>query len=243
MIKIAICDDDTEELKHIHDMINMWASSHGSTIRIYSFEKGESLLNSVIIDNAYDLYILDILMPEVDGIELGAKLRTQETSGYDVPIIYLTSSPEFAVESYEVRAFYYFLKPVAYKKFDKILTEAVQHVEKTRAHTLPVRTKSGTCSVTYDEVCYIILENRALSYVCFDRKLTGMTIPGSFKAATIQLASEPQFFPCGTSILVNLGQIKTINKNELTFSNDARLVIPRNSAKSLYKAWLDFWLE
>ncbi|MBR1740687.1 MAG: response regulator transcription factor [Lachnospiraceae bacterium] len=243
MIKIAICDDDTEELKHIQDMIDMWTSSHGCTIHAYPFEKAEALINQVIIDNRYDLYILDILMPEMNGIELGSKLRTVETAGHDTPIIYLTSSPEFAVESYEVRAFFYLLKPVAYDKFDKILTNAVRQVEKNKVRTLPVRTKSGTYPVTYDEIYYIMLEARALSYVCFDRKIKSITIPGSFKSATAQLAMEPQFFPCGTSILVNLGQIKVIDKNELTFSNDVRLTIPRSSTKSLYKAWLDFWLE
>ena len=243
MISIAVCDDDAKELDKIKEMTDKWCASHGLTAQILTFDRGEALLNTVIEGHIYDIFILDVLMPDIDGIALGKKLRLEKTVGSSVPIIYMSSSPEFAVDSYEVRAFYYLLKPVSYEQFEKIVADAISEANRLKNKMLPVRTRSGTYPVAYDEICYVILEERALKYICYDRTLTSMTIPGSFKSATSEMSGDPQFFLCGASMLVNLGQIKSIDKNELTFSNDVKLQVPRSTAKPLYKAWLDFWLE
>ena len=57
----------------------------------------------------YDVLLLDIIMPGLNGIGAAREIRENDRS---IPIIFLTSSPEFAVESYRVRAFDYLLKPV-----------------------------------------------------------------------------------------------------------------------------------
>lgn len=55
-----------------------------------------------------DIILLDIVMPLLNGMDTARELRAQDTA---VKIIFLTSSPEFALESYEVRAQDYLLKP------------------------------------------------------------------------------------------------------------------------------------
>ena len=212
MLQIALCDDDAAMLLRLEAMIDQWCTAHGSTARTAAFPSGEALLHAVADGAGYDLYILDVLMPKLNGIALGKKLRATEMTGHDAPIIYLSSSRDFAVNSYEVRAFYYLLKPVSYEKFDEILSEAAKEADRSRTSVIPVRTRSGTYPVTYDEICYVILENRALTYLCFDRQLTSMTIPGSFRSATMQLTADPRFFLCGASMLVNLRQIQSIDR-------------------------------
>ena len=243
MINVAICDDDADALLRLQEMLAQWSASHGHAVSASAFLSGETLLYAVRGNHIFDLYILDILMPGLNGIALGKCLRAERIVGRDIPIIYLTSSPEFAVESYEVRAFFYLLKPVSQARFDELLSEAMEQVDRLKSRFIPVRTKTGTWPVTYDEICYVIREERALTYLCSSRTVTSMTIQGSFKSATAQLAAEPRFFLCGASMLLNLGQIKSIDKNDVTFSNDVRLTVPRITAKPLYKAWLDYWLE
>ena len=242
-ISIAICDDDEYSLKQINEMMEKWCPFQEDTIQTACFISGEELLDSVSSGHDYDLYILDVIMPGLDGIKLGKELRTLNPENSGVPVIYLSSSREFAVDSYEVRAFYYLLKPVSYEQFDKVLSEAVQYRKSSKSRIIPVRTRTGTFPVSYDEICYVILENRTLKFLCLDRTITSVTIPGSFRSATEQLSGEQQFVLCGASMLVSLLQIKSIDKDKVTFSNDVCLSVPRNAAKPLYKAWLDFWLE
>ena len=57
----------------------------------------------------YDIYLLDVVMPGLNGIELAKEIRSSDKAA---DIIFLTSSPEFAVESYTVKASNYLVKPV-----------------------------------------------------------------------------------------------------------------------------------
>lgn len=242
-MNIAICDDEPEELEGIREMTELWAERHGLSVQIHEFERGEVLLNTIFDGKSYDLFILDVLMPETNGIDLGIRLRKSRRVGRDVPVIYLTSSPEYAVDSYEVRAFHYLIKPVTYDKFDRVLTDATESVRRNKEEVILVRTKDGTYPVSYSEICYMSLSGRAIHYICADRELSGLTISGSFKSATAVFETDDRFFRCGASILVNLDRIKMIDKNLVTFIGGLQLAVPRAAAKPLYQAWLDHWLD
>ena len=108
MIKISICDDDICQQKRICSLLQQYEEAHpGLAARVSVFSSGPELLNQAEEENGFDLYILDVIMPKMNGIELGLKLRSINSDGV---IIYLTTSRDYAVESYLVQAFYYLLK-------------------------------------------------------------------------------------------------------------------------------------
>ena len=188
------------------------------------------------------MFLLDVIMPELSGIELGRKLRTLSDSK-QTPIIYITSSSGYAVDSYEVRAFYYLIKPVAQEKLSSVLDDALHALEAYDNHIFHVRTRNGTLSINYKDICYIELSGRALHFVCKDQTIDSVTIPSSFKDAVARLCEDERFFLCGASLLVNLEHITSIEKTELIFSSGSRITIPRTVRKTLYTACLDYCLE
>ena len=74
-MNIALCDDDAAELKTIHGIIDNWAMKNGVVIHVYEFCRGEVLRNTLLDDKKYDAFVLDVMMPEMDGITLARKLR------------------------------------------------------------------------------------------------------------------------------------------------------------------------
>ena len=108
MVKIAICDDETEFLDLLSDSLDSWCRAHQLTLQLYRFTNGDELISA---HRAYgmDLILLDMIMPLLSGMDTARELRQHDPH---VPIIFLTSSPEFALESYEVRTFWYLLKPL-----------------------------------------------------------------------------------------------------------------------------------
>lgn len=119
MLKIIACDDDVAFLDRLHRMIDRWSSETGTAVDVALATRGEDLLARHAASRA-DIILLDMIMPLVNGMDTARELRQSDTA---VRLVFLTSSPEFALESYEVRAFDYLLKPVAYERLAQLLDE------------------------------------------------------------------------------------------------------------------------
>lgn len=242
-MNIAVCDDDEKELEALHKMIDNWANEQGKIVKVHEFSRGEVLCNTILNGKKYDLFILDIMMPEMDGMTLAKKLRSSKYVADGTPVIFLTSSSDFAVESYEVRAFYYLLKPVGQKKLEGVLNAAADAAQKHLEDVVFVRTRDGEYYVNRGEINCIIFENRTIRFVCTEKVLKSLSVAGSFKSATAGFDTDGRFFRCGASIIVNLSVIRSIDKNVVTFANNEELAVPRSVSRELYQAWLDYFLE
>ena len=96
-MRIAVCDDEKPELEKILGLLREYDRARQDiSFTLSAFSDAESLLNFVDEYGGFDLYILDIVMPETNGIQLGSALRRL---GDDGMIVYLTASPDFAVDS------------------------------------------------------------------------------------------------------------------------------------------------
>lgn len=107
--KIAICDDVEVERFVLRRQLMAYFQTTGGEAEIREFESGESLLAE--IEEGYilpDLIFLDIYMGDLNGMDTARRLRAL---GVKAPIVFLTASPDFALESYEVEASGYLLKP------------------------------------------------------------------------------------------------------------------------------------
>ncbi len=106
LLSIAVCDDEALQRDMLEKMLREY---YGENANIDVYSDGRRLLDAVERSgrDLYDIYILDVIMPAMTGIELGERLRGM---GIRSPIIFLTNSKEYAVDSYSVRAFHYLIK-------------------------------------------------------------------------------------------------------------------------------------
>ena len=108
MIRISICDDDAVSLKVIKEKVKGWFEEYhrDQTCLIEAFSNGKELLSN-LRENSFDLFILDLEMPKINGLELAKQIRTILPF---TMIIFLTSHIKFAVEGYKVQALRYITK-------------------------------------------------------------------------------------------------------------------------------------
>ena len=120
-MRIAVCDDNEIQrditLQTVREYL--FELDDGSTIDTYS--SGRELVAAVEQGGAYDVYIMDIIMPDFDGIETSKELRSMSPTG---EIVFLTNSNEYAADSYGVGALYYLLKPIDKRKLYNVLQRA-----------------------------------------------------------------------------------------------------------------------
>ena len=130
-MKIAICDDNEAELNRIRELLEIYACDKGQKFFIKCFTSSVELASTAEFEK-YDIYFLDIIMPVMDGINLAREIRAFDRFS---PVIFLTSSPEFAVESYTVKAFNYLLKPIIKEALYYTLDDILDTFHKERNDT------------------------------------------------------------------------------------------------------------
>ncbi len=240
-MRIAICDDDALCREEALAATNEFLARSGHTAAVEVFSHSDDVIDAVEKRGGFDLYILDVVMPHTDGIALGEALRGL---GCDGKIIYLTSSDEFALHSYRVKAFDYLLKPIDREKFFSCVTSAAAEISERKGKSVLVKTKDATVKVSLDRILYAALARRAIEYVLTDgKRLESTQIRSSFLEATTDLVADARFFRSGASLVLNLGNITEIGADSLTFKGGETLNFGKKALREIRSAWCEFCLD
>jgi DNA-binding LytR/AlgR family response regulator len=241
MLRIAICDDEEKQLNKTAALLNTYLQSRPSLNgQVETFRSGGALLARAEDAGGFDLYVLDILMPQLSGIDTGRRLRALGEGG---EIVYLTSSNEFAADSYDVRAFFYLLKPVMQGKLFQVLDGAVEKLNRRRSSAVVVTTSDGPRRILLERIRYVERMGRCMRYYCTDGTIDSQTIRVSFREAAAPLLTDRRFCLCGASLVLNFQYVTGMNGQIALLSNGQTVVLPRTAATGFKKAWGDYWLD
>lgn len=241
MTTIALCDDEAEQRLEIARLLADYRAAHpGAELRETAFSAPEALLERVESEGAFDLYLLDILMPGQNGIALGMELRKLDAKGV---LIYLTSSPDYAVDSYQAGAFYYLLKPVRREQLFSVLDRALEAAAGPD-RGLIVKTREGLRRLDTQAIQYGELSARRIRYVLSDGSaVQGTTLRGAFRDAVAPLLERRQFVLCAASFVVNLAYVETVERDSVGLKDGRRLPLSRSFRDEVIDRWMDYHLE
>ncbi len=242
MIKMALCDDDAEQRASTVRLLQVYAAQRPElAVKLSVFSSGPEVLAAEEKGAQFDLYVLDVVMPEMSGIELGVRLREQGCTG---AIVYLTVSPEYAVDSYEAQAFYYLLKPVEQERLYKVLDLVAASIAKHRAACVTVKTKDGLRLVPVDGIAYVELAGRSACYhLAGGEKIESVTMRTAFQTEMAPLLANWGFFACGASFVVNFYYVTSVEKRFLTLEGGDRVPLSRGQMSQIRQQWSDYWMN
>ncbi|HIY07225.1 MAG TPA: LytTR family DNA-binding domain-containing protein [Candidatus Evtepia faecigallinarum] len=241
MLQIAICDDEEKQLGQTTALLDTYLQSRpGLDGQVETFRSGSALLERAERAGGFDLYILDILMPELSGIDTGRRLRALGEGG---EIVYLTSSNDFAADSYDVRAFFYLLKPVEENRLFQVLDGAVKKLKQRRSSAVLVSTAEGPRRILLEQIRYVERVGRRMRYYCTDGTVDSQTIRLSFREAAADLLADRRFCRCGASFVLNFQHVAGVNGQSALLDNGQTVILPRTAAAEFKKAWGSYWLE
>lgn len=139
MIQLAFCDDDQTVLDQLSALLEKYRTQRCIQIQCTAFRSPLDRLAEIEKGVRYDILFLDVIMPAENGITVAKEIRQYDTA---VEIIFLTSSTEFAVESYMVGAYFYQLKPIWEESFfrltDSVIAECRRTVTLTNLVQIPI---------------------------------------------------------------------------------------------------------
>lgn len=236
MLKIAICDDNPEFLSQTKLQINQWQNKPQGLMTGY-FTDGDALI-AAHTGSPFDIILLDVVMPLINGIETAREIRKLDKR---VKIVFLTSSPEFAVESYSVKANNYLLKPIAadtlYRSLEDLVAELYQ-----ASRSITVRSAYAVHRVELGSIEYIEAQNKRVIFALTGGKTVEAIDPLYTYESKLLLSDG--FFKCHRSYIVNIHHIDTYTQKELKTRSGWRMPISRSCQKEFEKFYfLSFFEE
>ena len=236
MIHKAICDDSKQERQILAALFKRYQELHATPLQIHIFQNGFSLLDAIDQGKRFDITILDILMPGENGIEIARNIRA---SGADTEIIFLTSSPEYAVDSYEVKAQNYLLKPVTEEKFfasiDSILAELD---EKDTASFIIYTTEKQYSRIRVSSLVYGEVTHRTITLHLADQTMISAVM--TFTEFQDILKAYPDFIYPHRSYAVNMNYIQYVTKSDIILTDGQKIPLSRNNYMKISEQFLNF---
>ena len=227
MFKIAVCDDNIADLSNIISFIDDYKSKQmdKNSILYTAFQNAADLIAAMESGQEYDLMLLDIMMPFITGMSAAKEIRQFDQ---DVKIIFMTSSPEFAVDSYSVGAFYYLLKPVRKEMLFLLLDKVISESEIKPGDSFLIKSKAGLTRMYINRLEFAEVIGRTLIYHLNDGSV--IEAIGSMNELEKELLSHPCFIKTHRSYIINMEQIDTIRQREVRMQS--RAVVPMSKANS-----------
>ncbi|MEG0570521.1 MAG: LytTR family DNA-binding domain-containing protein [Oscillospiraceae bacterium] len=230
LIRIAICDDYKKSIDDTKQMLTSWSEESKIEVQISCYENGDDLI-AKIVSNRFDIIFLDIVMPMLNGIDTAKELRTIDKT---VKIIFLTSSPEFALESYSVKAMDYCLKPVVYEQIKAVMDECSLLLMK-EPKNLTLKTVGGYQKIYIRDIEYIEAQNKRVFF--FLRSNKSIEVVEPLYTFENKLSAEDGYFKCHRSYLVYIPNVDYFNTTEITTKSGRTIPIARGYAKNFQEAY------
>lgn len=237
MLRLAVCDDLPQFLVETVEMLQKWNNKPGDLVTEL-FTDGDSLIESHSV-NPYDIILLDVVMPLINGIDTAAEIRKADKQ---VKIVFLTTSKEFAIDAFSVHASNYLLKPIDENKMFKCLDELVSDI-KEKAKTINIKGTSIMHHVAVRDIEYLEAQGKKVILALSDGKIIESINP-LYHFEDLLLGDG--FYKCHRSYMVNMYRIASFtpgNNSEVRMNSGARIPIARSCKSDFEKSYFEIFFE
>lgn len=230
---IAICDDNPLELKKIADIVESYATQNGLPVRLSTFTDAETML-AAAKKVFFSHYLMDIMMPGMDGISAAQEIRSFDR---DAKLIFLTSSREYAYQSYRVKAYDYLLKPVQSEELTALLRQ-MQALEESSRDCLSIQSGRSIFRIPFAKLSFLEINQKHLYFFMTDGDMR--QLPGSMSEFEDLLLSHPGFVKIHRSYIVNLQHVSALTPKGCVMFGGKSLPVSRFLYNDVQKKYMTY---
>lgn len=239
MLHIAICDDLPDQLAVIAAYINDYIEKSALDAEVRQFTHSDALLTACETER-FHIYILDIVMPMVNGIEAGREIRQLDR---EAQIIYATTEPSFALEAFSANPINFLIKPIDKVTFFETLGLAISKVNTDEESIITVRTRDGLRVVKLSSIIFCEYGKHTAQYALMGGEmLTTRTLQESFSEHVEPLLSDARFLQPHTSFVLNMARVKGFSKDGFVMRGGAVIPIPEKQYAAVRDTYMDYLL-
>ena len=230
MYHIAIVEDEKEYQNQLKEYLESYEKEHNLEFQISIFGDGAEILEEYA--PKYDIILLDIEMPKVNGMDAAERIRTMDES---VVLMFITNMASYAIRGYGVGALDFVMKPINYYTFSLKMTRALKRVKKQVQKQILLTLPDGVKKLELNEIYFIEVQNRMLYYHTVDGDYI---VRGTMQSAESMMADYP-LAKCNHWYLVNLMHVKE-TKGGMVTVGPFELEISRRNKTSFLKALTEY---
>ncbi|MBP1757873.1 MAG: ypdB 1 [Firmicutes bacterium] len=239
MLQIAVCDDNIDELANMVQLINLYKASKNFNCEYVVFPSGFELVSALKKGKQFDIYCLDIIMPGFTGIDVAKEIREFDKTA---PILFFTSSPEFALESYSVKAINYVLKPISKEKLFFTFDETLEQIQAGKNEdAVVVKSNEGIQKILISTLVFAEVIGRNVLYHLRSGKIIECTEP--FSSVCDTLLKYGCFIKPHRSYLVNMQYVDTIENHKVTLQTLSSVPVAQGKAKEIKQLYLNYQMQ
>lgn len=241
-MRIVICDDTLKDLIKLEKLLLKYSSYYPDmNFEIEKYSDAALLSKKIQEEDLADIYILDIVMSKITGIDIGRQIRKNNKKSV---IIYVTVSDNYALDAYGIYAIRYLLKPVNETLFFESLDYALSYIDIKESAVYLVKTKNGLSTIPYSKIEYIESASRKLEvHLTSGEIITSIFIRKSFDEEIKELMRDRSFIRVHKSFVIHLNYVKRLNRNDITMDSGVNIPISRKSALEVKNKYLLFVSE
>lgn len=237
MLKFAICDDRKEDRDRMYQYVQQFCREGMLQAEIKVFDHPDALICECEKLRPH-IYILDIVMPMINGIQAARELRWNQP---DAQIIFATSEESFALESFDVNPVNYILKPVKKEKLFETLKLAVKRLSLEEEKTITIKVKGGYSTIHLDDIMYIDYRNHVVSYHLFSGEtISTSTLRIGFAEYLSQNHAGEDFVLCHESVVVSIKAIDKLTKTDVMVRNHEILPVAKSRYAQVSEKYMNY---
>ena len=230
-MRFAICDDQAVDRRRLQAMVQEYCLEHKLKIEVDLFPDGKQMLDC-FTPGKYQVLFLDIYMPMMRGINVAKAIREQDTA---CQLVFVTVSADHALESYEVYAAGYLLKPYTKEDLTETLDWCLENIS-PMAQALEITFERERVQLILSDIQYIevygreaVIHTKSRVYST-NRSLTELEreLPGDF-------------LRCHRSYIVNMNFVSNMSASDFLLQDGMKVPIGaalRTKVKQNFSDWM-----
>lgn len=209
---VVIVEDDDAAYGLIQDYIQRFSSEADLEVSLVRFGDGLSFLSTNL--DAYEVVLLDIELPDMDGLTIAKRVREKNKA---CSIVFITNLAKYAQYGYEVNAVSYLIKPVKYDAFALTFRKAINAYAANEECDFIIKIPGGMEKISVNQLMYVEI----LSHIVIYHLVNGtIQKTGTISKAEKELSAYG-FLRCHNAYLINPAFVRGIKENNVIVGSEA----------------------
>ena len=239
MLNVVLCDDNNEFLSYMEDIIKKIAIENEFNINIKTYLSGESVLFDLEESiHDIDIIFIDVLMGDITGIDVAAKMRELESKAQ---IIFITSTKAHVFDALDFMPLHYLIKEEVNEEIiKKIFMKAINLSKKNKKGIFVYKVGHEKRYKKYEDIIFFEIRNRVVNINCQGN------IVEEFYSTMDNLEKQlhyKQFVRIHRSYMINIEKVLSFDGKNVLLRNGIELPVGRKYINTLRDEYADFLLK
>ena len=230
MYHITIVEDEISFATQLQEYLKQYEEENDVCFKISVFGDGAEILEDY--QPLYDIILLDIEMPKVNGMKAAEEIRAQDA---DVTLMFITNMANYAIRGYEVGALDFVMKPINYYTFSMKMTRVLKRTKQKAQQEILLTLPDGVKKLNVQQIYYVEVQNRMLYYHTDE----GVFVMRGTMQSVEQMLAPYAFAKCNHWYIVNLKHVSEVKKNTAIVAG-SELEVSRRNRTAFLKALTDY---